>query len=267
MLKAQIGMRVPSFSTPDAVLQGRMKLVWKSIESLGRAGLLARSSTPTKVYHVVRHPCGFVASVLRGEQQQKFQKVVPLSEDMGIFETVVNTEIAGKLGLTLDTIEACSPAQRLAWYWTVLNAKAAREMRRLHNAVAVSYDAISADPMLTTKAIYQSAGLSWGKQTERFVQTSSTSVDISYYGVMRNSAKAALSWQTELSDKQIKSVLEIASSVQEGSEFLRSAGKLWLWTSPALHMHRRPPLKIHHSPAVTGQAFFPTSMDSRSAAN
>ncbi len=254
MLSQRMGMKVRSFSTPAAVSQGRMSLVWKSIEFLGRAGLLARSATPVKVIQVVRHPCGFVASVLRGERKRKFQKVVPLSEDMGIFEIVVNMEIARKLGLTLNTMAACTPVQRLAWYWTIFNAKAARELRSMPQAAAVSYDTICVDPLSAVQEIFARTGLSWQTQTEKFVQASSDAGETSYYSVMRNSASAAKGWQQELSKQQTQEVLDIVGSVQEGSEYLRSTGKLWLWTSPALHMHHRASRSAYEASAVIRQA-------------
>jgi len=45
------------------------RIAMKSIESLGRAGLFAACLPEARFVHIVRHPCGYVASVLRGEQQ------------------------------------------------------------------------------------------------------------------------------------------------------------------------------------------------------
>ena len=46
---------------------GNAWLVWKSIESLGRLGVIARLLPDCHAVHILRHPCGYVSSILRGE--------------------------------------------------------------------------------------------------------------------------------------------------------------------------------------------------------
>ncbi|HBJ36526.1 MAG TPA: hypothetical protein DDZ51_17590 [Planctomycetaceae bacterium] len=60
--------------------------VWKTVESLGRLGVFLEVLSDTHFIHVVRHPCGFVDSVLRGDRGHHFQKSVAMSQDMGLMK-------------------------------------------------------------------------------------------------------------------------------------------------------------------------------------
>ena len=76
--------RLPEFVRADAV--GSVRLAWKSIESLGRLGTIARALPECRAIHIIRHPCGYVSSVLSGESAGLMPGAVSSSEDYGILE-------------------------------------------------------------------------------------------------------------------------------------------------------------------------------------
>jgi hypothetical protein len=85
------------------------RLVMKSIESLGRMGILCDSVPDGRFIHIVRHPCGYVASVLRGEAQKRFGH----NEAAGDFELLgmaCDTEQGRRHSLTVDYLRSLSPA-------------------------------------------------------------------------------------------------------------------------------------------------------------
>jgi hypothetical protein len=50
-------------------------VVWKSIESFARLGLLLEANKDLKVVYIIRHPCGQIASVLEGEKRNTLPQV------------------------------------------------------------------------------------------------------------------------------------------------------------------------------------------------
>lgn len=82
---------------PDMVNAARrpqISVVWKSIESLGRLGVLARVFPDARSVTIFRHPCGYVASVLRGESKRKFEGGTPSSEDWGVYSMLLELDVA-----------------------------------------------------------------------------------------------------------------------------------------------------------------------------
>ena len=105
----------------DLARRPDVKLVWKSIESIGRLGLLARSLPGLRIVFIVRHPCGQIGSVLRGEAARTMS---PNSEDYDVFAMLLDSPLARARGLSLEALRACRPEERQAWRWVLFNDKA-----------------------------------------------------------------------------------------------------------------------------------------------
>ncbi len=75
VLVSKVGARMfgelPVPEVVDCRKVPQLVLVWKSIESVGRLGVLCRSIPACRAVLILRHPCGYAASVLRGESKQK----------------------------------------------------------------------------------------------------------------------------------------------------------------------------------------------------
>ena len=83
-----------------------LRMVWKSIESLGRLGVLAKVFPDARCVIIFRHPCGFVASVLRGEAAEKFEGDTPSGEDWNMYKMLLDLDPAKKPALEFSTVQS-----------------------------------------------------------------------------------------------------------------------------------------------------------------
>ena len=199
----------------------RIRLVWKSIESLGRLGVIKRSIQPSFGIHIVRHPCGYEASVLRGEAQQRFTSDVSSSEDMKMLEICLDTEAARQHGLTMESMRSLQPVERLAWRWVLFNAKAMQDIEGDPCCMTLRYEDLCLDPTGVAKKLFEFTRLPWNEQTERFV-SESTSKDVGrYYSVVKDPLKASSKWREELSAEDIDRIYAIVTKTQLGALYPR----------------------------------------------
>ncbi len=210
------GERVPEF-----VRQGdeSIRLVWKSIESLGRLGVFTRLFPQARGIQIVRHPCGYVASVLRGEAKGLLPGSRPTSEDYGIFEMLLQTEPARRRGLDRGFFEALEPVERLAWRWLLFNEKALEDIEPLQNARAVTYESLCEAPVDGYRALFEFAGLSWERQTEDFLAESTHNDRSAYFSVYKNPLEAAMRWQRELDERDQQAVMQVVADTAPGRLF------------------------------------------------
>jgi hypothetical protein len=189
--------------------------VWKSIESAGRLGVLARILPGARIVYIVRHPCGVAASLLRGEQTTKFSDG-PASEDFGFFKLLAETEQARSRGLTLERFQAMSPVERVAWRWAILNDKALDDLEGVPNCKLVRYEELCERPVEVSRDLFDFSGLSWNAQTERFIERSTSGEDASSYAVFKNPLLSAYKWREQLAPEIIESILRITAQTRSG---------------------------------------------------
>lgn len=186
-------------------------VVWKSIESLGRLGVFVRAAPSVRAVHLLRHPCGYVDSVLRGEATRRFASQVAASEDYGIFACLLNTHVARGYGLDLEALRALHPVERLAWRWVLFNQKAVEDTHGAAGCLAVRYEDICARPAEEYRRLFTHAGLDWDAQTERFLRASTGADRTDYYGVVRDPLKAAERWRTSLAAEDARRVRAVVA--------------------------------------------------------
>lgn len=199
----------------------RIRMVWKSIESLGRLGAIERSMQPCYGIHIARHPCGYVASVLRGESQRRFTSDVSASEDMGLLTLCLDTATARQHGLTLESLKRLSPVERLAWRWVLFNAKAMQDIEGEPGCMTLRYEDLCRDPVGIAKQLFEFTGLPWNEQTERFVNQSTSKDEGRYYSVVKDPLKASSKWKDELSAADIDRIYSIVATTQPGALYPR----------------------------------------------
>jgi hypothetical protein len=198
-----------------------IRMVWKSIESLGRMGVIQRAMQPCYGIHITRHPCGYVASVLRGESLRHFTGNVSASEDMGLLALCLDTATAGQHGLTLESLKRMRPVERLAWRWVLFNAKAMQDTEGVPGCMTLRYEDLCRDPGGIAKQLFEFTQLPWNEQTERFVNQS-TSKDVErYYSVVKDPLKASSKWKDELSGEDIDRIFSIVAMTQPGALYER----------------------------------------------
>lgn len=212
-----------STSIPDFIFNKKAKgtrLVWKSIESVGRLGLFARVLPSCRAILILRHPCGHIASILRGEALGRFQSRDPASEDYGILELILATEQAKSRGLDMAAFRAMSPVERLAWRWVVFNEKAMVDTATLNNCRAIRYEDLCVNPLAVVRSLFDFAELSWSEQTYNFIKESTERDSISYHSLFKNPARSVSKWRDELSRTDIEAICNVAKDSLPGQLFL-----------------------------------------------
>ncbi len=194
-------------------------VVWKSIESLGALPLILRHASDAVAVHILRHPCGYVASVRRGEATGQFGGAVPDSEDYGYFDLLLRTEVAAPYGLDRAALARLSPVERLAWRWVLVNTKAWGELQGDPRYRLVEYEALCRAPSAEFRPLFEFAGLVWQPATERFLAESTQGEDTGYYSVIRNAEAAADAWRTELDARDQKAVMVIVRRCPLGARY------------------------------------------------
>lgn len=216
-LGGRLNLELPVFMHSTAEDYVQRRVVWKSIESLGRIGLILNVLPEAKAIHILRHPCGYIASVLRGQRGNRFTDNNSASEDYGIFKVTNNNFLGMQYQLSIEKLKKLSPEERLAWQWVLLNQKALLESEATDRALCVRYEDICINPLKSTEQMFRFTGLEMTDQTRRFITASTTQADERYYSVYKNPEIAAMRWQEELSSKTIERVMAIV----ERSPFAR----------------------------------------------
>ncbi len=223
---SSLQFRVPVFQCAH-VGKPDIPVVWKSIDSLGRLGVILRIIENCRAIFITRHPCGSISSTLRGEAQHKFSSSVSASEDYGIMRMFLET--AGRSrGLTVELLRKFHPVERMAWIWVLTNEKAAEETRGLDRCMSVRYEDVCWDPTDKVKELFAFAGLSWNSQTSNFLTASTlgsapakfdqlTQNSRRYYSVFKDPIRAADNWKSEMKPEDIERVYRVLRQ----SDFIR----------------------------------------------
>jgi sulfotransferase family protein len=196
-----------------------IKIVWKSIDSLGRLGVILNVMEDCRAIQITRHPCASISSTLRGEAQRKFSSSVSASEDYGIMQVFVETAVRNR-GLTVKHLRQLHPVERLAWIWVLANEKAAEETKVSPRCTTVRYEDVCLNPTTTMKELFSFSGLEWTHQTSDFIKASTLGIQPGkleqltqdsrrYYGIFREPLKAAHKWKSEMKPEDIERVYRV----------------------------------------------------------
>lgn len=202
---------------PDMLVgspQRSVRLVWKSIESVGRIGLIARLIPNFRIIHILRHPCGWMASVSRGEHERRFSSK---RDDWWLFGLLADTQPAKRRNLTMESFQAMNDLERDAWLWVLWNENGAESCGDLANVMIIRYEDVCANPIQLSQQMFDFAGLDWNAQTEEFVQHSVSIDRKDYYSVFRDPLVAANKWRQNFSVEDVS----IVESILQGSNIGR----------------------------------------------
>lgn len=208
-LGSQLHIELPVFMHSAAGDYTQRRIVWKSIESMGRMGLILNALPAAKAIHIVRHPCGYIASIVRGRRGEKFTTNTVGGGDYGLFKFANNTSLGDPYHLSMDVVETLTAEERLAWRWVLLNEKALLEGETTGRALCVRYEDVCMNPLRATEQMFSFAGLDMAEQTRRFIIASTAQSDDHYYSVFKNPETAAMRWQNELTPEVIDRVMAI----------------------------------------------------------
>jgi len=210
----KFGVKI-SIQIPDWILHPtihRPVYVLKSVDSLTRTYLFSSAAPAAKVVHIIRHPCAFVASEIRGEKLNVMQIETFLSTQVKMSQAIVR-------GLDMVTLQAMSREQQLASLWMLQNEKVMHEMAKNPNYRVVVYEDLCRSPADTARELFEFCDLEWDEQTQHFISRSTNyqgGGNERYFQVVRDPLKAAFKWRNELDDKQVNSILEVVSGSAPG---------------------------------------------------
>lgn len=199
----------PCLYRPSAAGCKQVHLVWKSIESSGRLGVCIEALPNARAIHLMRHPCGYVASVLRGQAAKRFGGPESAADDPWLLKLLLATPTGKARGFSLDDIERLTREERLAWCWVLSQEKILIDVEGCERVLTVRYEDVCSDPLGMTRQMFEFAGLDWQLQTETFVGASTHATNTDYYSVFKDSQASAEGWRSELTPEAIERILRI----------------------------------------------------------
>lgn len=213
---SRIRRHFPCLYRPTAVGCDRVHLVWKSIESPGRLGVCIEALPDAHAIYLMRHPCGYIASVLHGEASRRFSDLSPSADDLWLMKMLLEMPTAKTHGLSLDHFEKLTPEERLTWRWVLMQEKILADVARCGRVLTVRYEDVCAEPLAMTRKMFEFAGLDWPSQTERFVHSSTEVTHTEYYSIYKNPQASAGRWRSELAPDVIERILRILCNSSAG---------------------------------------------------
>ena len=192
------------------------RVVWKSIESPARLGAISAAIPKARGALIMRHPCGYIASVMRGGAQGRFTDPDSVGEDLGLLDALAATTSAREHGVTLDYLRAATPLQRLAWQWALANGKALAETAAAGRIMPLRYEDLCTEPLAVTERLFDWCELSWSEQTEAFLHASTHTHRKRYYSVYKDPARAANAWREELPESIQQEVMDTIGHTPAG---------------------------------------------------
>ena len=207
---AALARRMPVPDLVGSPAPQDLRIVIKSINALGRAGLLAAAAPQASFVQVLRHPCAHVASMLRGHRAGKFARYETPGAD-------VQAALERLYGLSPGRYLALPEPARIALLWALHNDIALEQLRGHPRAKVLRYEDVCADPFGEARALLGFVGLGWDAQTERFVRASTThDGPARYYSVFRNTEEAAGRWRRELDAPTQRGILDAIDRSRAG---------------------------------------------------
>lgn len=206
-------VRVPDLVDPGA---RPPRLVWKSINSAGRLGALARRLPGARCLLLLRHPCGQIASVLRGYSSGTVRGLPPPSEQYRVLETLLATRAARARGLTMDALRAMHPVERMAWRWVLFLEKAVADTAGLANCRLLRYEDLCAAPVDGARELFAFTGLAWHPRTEEFIRESTDGESDRYFGVRKDPGRSVSKWRRELAAADVRRIFDVVKQSPVG---------------------------------------------------
>lgn len=184
--------RLPDFVAIDRA-RG-LRPVLKSITWCHGAAAFAHALPESRTVLILRHPCGQVASVMRGARHRRFS-LREAGTDMP-YDEAQTMEFAGSRGVGNAAFQALPNAAKYAWSWLAFNEAALDALAGQPNACTVLYEDLCARPEPMTRELFAFAGLIWNPQTEAFLARSTSYTGRGgYYGVFQDTISVAERWR------------------------------------------------------------------------
>jgi hypothetical protein len=207
---AAVRFGLPAWFAPDLGDIARARAVVKSVRLREGLGTFARGCPEGRALLILRHPCGQIASLMRGTRDGRFDLAEP-GTDMPFDEARTLAFAAGH-GIDDGTFQRLPNAAKYAWGWREFNETALASIAHQANALVVVYEELCARPFEEARRILAFSGLSWQARTETFIARSANyNGAAGYYAVLRNSIAAAERWRTSMAPADQEAVRSVVS--------------------------------------------------------
>jgi hypothetical protein len=206
-----LSLRLPVYNVMKASGSQNARLVWKSVESPCRVGVLACALPQSRVIYILRHPCGYLNSYLRGQQSGKMPQSSDEDYDVGIWEWRLKCKEAKKYDLDSDAVRGMDWKTRMVWEWIIDNERSTNQIAVQENAMVVVFDELCANPIDGTRNLFSHAGLEWHGQTSQFLTAGERKNEKGYFSVLKDSQSVADQWKTQLAEQDIALVRNLTS--------------------------------------------------------
>lgn len=202
----------------SAAKRQRVRMVMKSVNSMGRAALFGRARPDARIVLIVRHPCGVVSSRLRGVRLGKMGGETHAEE-------IAATPEAQRYGVTSETLRAMSVEEQLAVFWMVHNERTMTSLDGNAGARVVIYEDLCQRPHVVAEDLFRFCGLDFGGQTRTFIQRclDHKGGKETYFQTVRSPMKAAFKWHSELSADQKRRIMAVTAPSRPGRLFADAA--------------------------------------------
>jgi hypothetical protein len=152
---------------------------------------------------LIRHPCGQVASMMRGIALGKFGGPLYL-------DGILAAEHAARYSLTAELFRSMSAVEQLAWNWAILNEMALESLSNHNTLKVVLYDDLCLEPTSVARELFDFVGLDWPPETDAFLGRSTNQRGAErYYQVFKNTRAALNKWRAALTPAEQESILAI----------------------------------------------------------
>ncbi len=190
--------------------------VWKSIESLGRMAEINRC-VGSKSIHILRHPCGHIASTLKGQDGGLFDGHLPVWEDWELYDKLI--EQSGDSRFSTAALRNMTIEERLVVRWGVMNDYALKWGRQDANNKIILYEDLCARPAEVFREVLQHAGLLPDEQSLDYLRSSTSADDLAYYSKQKVPLLAAYRWKQQLPPDVQKRIMDMSSLFDAGSYY------------------------------------------------
>lgn len=189
----------------------RARIVIKSVVAMGRARLFRAAASDSKFVLILRHPCGQIASTLRGGRRGKMGQMKVYTK------TLAASDVARQFDLTHERLDAMDIVEQLAWNWVIFNHKAVTENLDQANTTVIRHEDLSLRPVEVASELFRFTGLDWAAQTDAFVRESSShGGSTSYFSIQRESKAEVEKWKNELDSADIDRIMAIVARSEAG---------------------------------------------------
>lgn len=184
--------------------------VVKTVNLLGRSGLLLTAAPNAKAIYIYRHPCGQIASTLRGLKAEG-------ALDKVTYSAIPGSPLGRRWGVTADQLAEMGPVERLAWQWAAFNDAAYTALAQDPRSVILNYEAMTAAPLDTARSLFAQFQIPWTGATETFLQASTQgSRQSSHYSLKRDPRHSAERWRKELDPADAALIQDVCRRTEIG---------------------------------------------------